>query len=52
MPIPLRVLIVSDLESDALQLIDALRQSDYVPSFERVDHSQPPCAKRWRIAGT
>src|ERR1035441_7072922 len=37
MPIPLRVLIVSDREGDALQLIGALRQSDYVPSSERVD---------------
>ena len=35
MPIPLRVLIVSDREDDALQLIDALRQSDYIPSWER-----------------
>jgi len=37
MPIPLRVLIVSDREGDALALIDALRQSDYVPSSERVE---------------
>ncbi|HUD98970.1 MAG TPA: response regulator [Bryobacteraceae bacterium] len=36
MPIPLRVLIVSDRDGDAAQLIDALRQSDYVPSSERV----------------
>jgi two-component system cell cycle sensor histidine kinase/response regulator CckA len=35
MPIPLRVLIISDREDDALQLIDALRQSDYIPSWER-----------------
>src|ERR1039457_4204831 len=34
MPIPLRVLIVSDREGDALQLIGALRQSNYVPSSE------------------
>ena len=39
MPIPLRVLIVSDRESDVLQLVDALRLSDYVPTFERVDDS-------------
>jgi len=36
MPIPLRVLIVSDREGDALQLIDALRQSDHIPFWERV----------------
>src|ERR1039458_9297030 len=45
MPIPLRVLIVSDREGDALQLIGALRQSDYVPSSERVD-----TAAAWREA--
>jgi len=36
MPIPLRVLIVSDRERDALRLVDALRQSDYIPTWERV----------------
>ncbi|HUB32262.1 MAG TPA: response regulator, partial [Bryobacteraceae bacterium] len=36
MPIPLRVLIVSDREGDAQQLIDVLRESDYVPSAQRV----------------
>ncbi|MFN7996007.1 MAG: response regulator [Bryobacteraceae bacterium] len=36
MPIPLRVLVVSDSESDAFQLIEELRKSDYVPSFDRV----------------
>src|SRR5581483_4730055 len=32
----LRVLVVSDSESDASQLIEELRKSDYVPSFDRV----------------
>ena len=36
MPIPLRVIIVSDREDDAQQLADALRASDYVPSPQRV----------------
>ena len=36
MPIPLRVLLVSDSESDVLQLIEELRQSDYVPYYQRV----------------
>src|ERR1700691_3296239 len=40
MPIPLRVLIVSDSEADALRLIDELRRSDYVPSYERVADAQ------------
>src|SRR5580704_5265483 len=37
MPIPLRVLIISSQEAEAQQLIDALVESDYVPSTERVD---------------
>ena len=52
MPTPLRVLIVSDLESDALQLIDALRQSDYVPSSARVDTAaalREALAHRWDL---
>ncbi len=36
MPTELRVLIVSDSDADALQLVDALRGSDYVPSTQRV----------------
>ena len=36
MPLPLRVLIISDREGDALQLCDALRQCDYIPTWERV----------------
>jgi len=36
MPIPLRVLIVSERDDDALELIDALRRSDYIPSWERI----------------
>ena len=36
MPLPLRVLIFSDNERDAQQLIDVLRQSDYVPTYHRV----------------
>ena len=52
MPIPLRVLIVSDREGDALQLIGALRQSDYVPSSERVDTAatlREALAHRWDL---
>jgi two-component system cell cycle sensor histidine kinase/response regulator CckA len=52
MPIPLRVLIVSDRESDALQLIDALRQSGFVPSFERVSTAaalREALAHRWDL---
>jgi signal transduction histidine kinase/ActR/RegA family two-component response regulator len=36
MPVPLRVLLVSASEDDAQQVIDELRLSDYVPSYERV----------------
>lgn len=36
MPIPLRVLLVSDSDADIIQLIDELRKSDYVPTYERV----------------
>jgi two-component system, cell cycle sensor histidine kinase and response regulator CckA len=36
MPIPLRVLIVSEPEKDTPQLIDAIRASGYIPSFERI----------------
>ena len=52
MPIPLRVLIVSDREGDALQLIDALRQSDYVPSSQRVATAaalREALANRWDL---
>jgi signal transduction histidine kinase/ActR/RegA family two-component response regulator len=52
MPIPLRVLIVSDREGDALQLIGALRQSDYVPSSERVNTAaalREALAHRWDL---
>ena len=52
MPIPLRVLIVSDREGDALQLIGALRQCDYVPSSERVDTAaalREALAHRWDL---
>ena len=52
MPIPLRVLIVSDREDDALQLIDALRQSDYIPSWERVTTAaalRESLAHRWDL---
>jgi two-component system cell cycle sensor histidine kinase/response regulator CckA len=52
MPLPLRVLIVSDREEDALQLIDALRQSDYVPTSERVDTAgalRAALAHRWDL---
>src|SRR5579863_8135809 len=36
MSIPLRVLVVSDDEDDAAQLIAELRTSDYAPYHERV----------------
>jgi len=37
MPISLRVLIISERDGDALQLIDALHESGYTPSWERAD---------------
>ncbi|MFN3652379.1 MAG: response regulator [Armatimonadota bacterium] len=37
MPRPLRVLIVEDREDDALLLLRALRQGDYVPAWKRVE---------------
>ncbi len=37
MPIPLRVLIISSQEAEAQELIDALVESDFVPSTARVD---------------
>ncbi len=52
MPIPLRVLIVSDREGDAQQLIDALRQSDYIPTSERVATAaalREALAHRWDL---
>jgi len=52
MPIPLRVLIVSDREGDAQQLIEALRHSDYVPSSARVDTAaalREALAHRWDL---
>ncbi len=52
MPIPLRVIIVSDREGDALQLVDALRDSDYVPSPERVATAaalREALAHRWDL---
>jgi signal transduction histidine kinase/ActR/RegA family two-component response regulator len=52
MPLPLRVLIVSDQEDDALQLIDALRGSDYVPSTDRVTTAaalREALAHRWDL---
>jgi len=52
MPIPLRVLIVSDREGDALQLLEALRQSDYVPSSGRVDSAaalREALMQRWDL---
>jgi two-component system, cell cycle sensor histidine kinase and response regulator CckA len=36
MPIPLRALVISDSEHDMQPLIDELRRSDYVPSYQRV----------------
>jgi len=52
MPIPLRVLIVSDREGDALKLIEELRKSDYVPTYERVDTASAmsgALAQRWEL---
>jgi DNA-binding NtrC family response regulator len=52
MPTPLRVLIVSDREGDALQLIERLRQSDYIPSTERVATAaalREALAHRWDL---
>jgi two-component system cell cycle sensor histidine kinase/response regulator CckA len=52
MPIPLRVLIISDRESDVQQLVDALRQSDYVPSTARVSTGgafREALAHRWDL---
>jgi two-component system cell cycle sensor histidine kinase/response regulator CckA len=52
MPIPLRVLIVSDSEGDALRLTDELRRSDYVPSHERVaaaDAFRDALAQKWDL---
>jgi two-component system cell cycle sensor histidine kinase/response regulator CckA len=52
MPNPLRVLIVSDREGDAQQLIDALRQSDYLPFSARVDTAaglREALAHRWDL---
>ena len=52
MPTPLRVLIVSDREADALQLIERLRQNDYIPSTERVATAaalRDALAHRWDL---
>jgi two-component system, cell cycle sensor histidine kinase and response regulator CckA len=52
MPTPLRVLIVSDREGDAQQLIDELRGSAYVPSSQRVDTAaalREALAHRWDL---
>jgi len=52
MPLPLRVLILSDQEDDVSRFTDALRQSDYVPSSDRV--ATPPAFRealghRWDL---
>jgi len=52
MPTPLRVLIISDEESDASRFIDELRASDYVPSYERVATAtafREALAQRWDL---
>src|SRR5580700_1408462 len=52
MPIPLRVLIVSDREGDALQLIEELSESDYVPTSARVETAaalREALAHRWDL---
>ncbi len=40
MPIPIRVLIVEDSESDALLLVRHLRQGGFEPAFQRLDTSE------------
>ena len=52
MPIPLRVLIVSDREGEAQQLIDELRRSDYVPTYKRVASKgamREALAEKWEL---
>jgi signal transduction histidine kinase/ActR/RegA family two-component response regulator len=52
MPTPLRVLIISDRDGDALQLIDELHQSGYVPSYQRVATAaafRESLAQRWDL---
>ena len=52
MPVPLRVLVVSDREGDVPQIIDALRVSDYVPTSARVDAAdalREALAQRWDL---
>ena len=52
MPLLLRVLMVSDRESDAVELIGILRESGYVPSSERVDTPtalRDALAQRWDL---
>ena len=52
MPLPLRVLIFSETESDASQLVDVLRQSDYVPTYERVSTGsdfREAMAQKWDL---
>ena len=52
MPLPLRVLIISDGEDDALRLIDELRASDYVPTYERVNTAaafREALVQRWDV---
>jgi two-component system cell cycle sensor histidine kinase/response regulator CckA len=52
MPIPLRVLIASDSEGDALRLLDELRKSDYVPYYERIaaaDAFRAALAQKWDL---
>src|ERR1700722_11714906 len=52
MPISLRVLIVSDCEEDALRLVDELRKSDYLASYECVkaaDAFREALAQKWDL---
>jgi hypothetical protein len=52
MPIPLRVLLVSDSERDALQLVDELRKSDYVPYYHCVNSAaafREALAQKWDV---
>jgi len=52
MPIPIRALIVSDNEGDALRLMEELRKSDYVPYYERVaaaDAFRAALAQKWDL---
>ena len=52
MPTPLRVLIIAGRDGDELSLVDELRQSDYVPTYQRVASAadlREALAQRWDV---